>query len=133
MPLGILLATRYRANPADGLLVGVAVGTGFAVLETLGYGFVILPTTGGDLLATEGTLILRGLLSPAAHIAWTGLAAAALWHAHAQRWRPRGGRGGGDVPAGPDAAHRANQPVVLDGSDEGVGTELTSASSGNIR
>lgn len=89
VPLGVLLATRYRANPADGLLVGVAVGTGFAVLETLGYGFVILLTTGGDLLAAEGTLILRGLLSPAAHIAWTGLAAAALWHAHAQRWRPR--------------------------------------------
>jgi RsiW-degrading membrane proteinase PrsW (M82 family) len=89
VPIGVLLTTRYRANPADGLLVGVSVGTGFAVLETLGYGFVILLATGGDLMTTEGALILRGLLSPAAHIAWTGLAAAALWHAHAQRWRPR--------------------------------------------
>ncbi|NMH96197.1 PrsW family intramembrane metalloprotease [Pseudonocardia acidicola] len=89
VPIGVLVFTRYRSNPADGLLIGVAVGTGFAVLETLGYGFVTLLATGGDLGAAEGLLLLRGILSPAAHIAWTGLAAAALWHAHAQRWRPR--------------------------------------------
>jgi RsiW-degrading membrane proteinase PrsW (M82 family) len=88
VPIGVLMFTRYRYNPADGLLVGVAVGTGFAVLETLGYSFVILLVS-GSLGATEQTLLLRGVLSPAAHIAWTGLAAAALWHAHAQRWRPR--------------------------------------------
>jgi RsiW-degrading membrane proteinase PrsW (M82 family) len=88
VPIGILLFTRYRSNPADGMLVGVAVGTGFAVLETLGYGFVTLLLS-GSLGITEGTLLLRGVLSPAAHIAWTGLAAAALWHARAQRWRPR--------------------------------------------
>jgi RsiW-degrading membrane proteinase PrsW (M82 family) len=88
VPVGVLLFTRYRSNPADGLLVGVAVGTGFAVLETLGYSFVTLLVS-GSLGLTESTLLLRGVLSPAAHIAWTGLAAAALWHAHAQRWRPR--------------------------------------------
>jgi RsiW-degrading membrane proteinase PrsW (M82 family) len=88
VPIGVLLFTRYRSNPADGLLVGVAVGTGFAVLETLGYGFVALLVS-GDLAVTTFTLLLRGVLSPAAHIAWSGLAAAALWHAHAQRWRPR--------------------------------------------
>ncbi|GAA1257493.1 hypothetical protein GCM10009609_20680 [Pseudonocardia aurantiaca] len=88
VPIGVLMFTRYRSNPADGLLVGVAVGTGFAVLETLGYSFVILLVS-GSLGLTEQTLLLRGVLSPAAHIAWTGLAAAALWHAHAQRWRPR--------------------------------------------
>ncbi|MCU1653055.1 MAG: hypothetical protein JWQ60_4204 [Pseudonocardia sp.] len=88
VPIGVLVFTRYRSNPADGLLVGVAVGTGFAVLETLGYGFVTLLLS-GNLAVTEVTLLLRGVLSPAAHIAWTGLAAAALWHAHAQRWHPR--------------------------------------------
>jgi RsiW-degrading membrane proteinase PrsW (M82 family) len=89
VPVGILIFTRYRANPADGLLIGVAVGMGFAVLETLGYGFVTLLATGGDLTDVEGLLLLRGALSPVGHAAWTGLAAAALWWAHAQRWRPR--------------------------------------------
>jgi RsiW-degrading membrane proteinase PrsW (M82 family) len=89
VPVVILIFTRYRANPADGLLIGVAVGMGFAALETLGYGFVILLASGGGLADAEGLLLLRGVLSPAGHAAWTGLAAAALWWAHAQRWRPR--------------------------------------------
>lgn len=89
VPITMLIFTRYRRNPADGLLIGVAVGMGFAVLETLGYGFVTLLASGGDLTVAEGLLLLRGILSPAGHAAWTGLAAAALWWAHAQRWRPR--------------------------------------------
>jgi protease PrsW len=89
VPIGILIFTRYRANLADGLLIGVAVGMGFAALETLGYGFVVLLAHGGGLTDAEGLLLLRGILSPAGHAAWTGLAAAALWWAHAQRWRPR--------------------------------------------
>lgn len=90
VPIAVLAFTRYRANPADGLLVGVAVGMGFAILETLGYGFVTLLATGGDLTDAEGLILVRGFLSPAGHAAWTGLAAAALWWAHAQRWRLRG-------------------------------------------
>jgi RsiW-degrading membrane proteinase PrsW (M82 family) len=89
VPIGILIFTRYRANPADGLLIGVAVGMCFAVLETLGYGFVTLLASGGDVTDAEGLLLLRGALGPGGHAAWTGLAAAALWWAHAQRWRPR--------------------------------------------
>ena len=89
VPIGILIFTRYRANLADGLLIGVAVGMGFAVLETLGYGFVVLLANGGGVSDAESLLLLRGILSPAGHAAWTGLAAAALWWAHAQRWRPR--------------------------------------------
>jgi len=90
VPIAMLIFTRYRANPADGLLVGVAVGMGFAVLETLGYGFVTLLATGGDLTDAETQVLLRGVLSPAGHAAWTGLAAAAVWWASAQRWRLRG-------------------------------------------
>ena len=90
VPVGMLILTRYRTTQADGLLIGVAVGMGFVVLETLGFGFVTLLATGGDLTDTEGLVLLRGVLSPAGHAAWTGLAAAALWWAHAQRWRPRG-------------------------------------------
>lgn len=88
VPVAMLIFTRYRSNPADGLLIGVAVGMGFAVLETLGYGFVTVLSTRGDLVAAEGLLLLRGVLSPAGHAAWTGLVASALWWTHAQRWRP---------------------------------------------
>jgi RsiW-degrading membrane proteinase PrsW (M82 family) len=83
--VGVLLFTRYR-RPADGLLLGVAAGAGFAVLETMGYGFVVLIQSQGDLSAVDGVLLLRGVLSPAAHMAWTGLTAAALWHAADRRW-----------------------------------------------
>jgi RsiW-degrading membrane proteinase PrsW (M82 family) len=85
IPALILLWGRYR-RPADGLLIGVASGAGFAALETMGYGFVALIATHGDLSAVDGVLLLRGLLSPAAHMAWTGLTAAALWSAAASHW-----------------------------------------------
>jgi RsiW-degrading membrane proteinase PrsW (M82 family) len=85
IPALILLSGRYR-RPADGLLIGVASGAGFAVLETMGYSFVVLILSHGSLSAVDGVLLLRGLLSPAAHMAWTGLAAAALWNAAARGW-----------------------------------------------
>ncbi len=87
-PLGVVLFTRHR-RPADGLLLGAAAGAGFAVLETMGYGFVVLIKSQGDLSAVDNVLLLRGLLSPAAHIAWPGLAAAALWDASDRHWHPR--------------------------------------------
>jgi RsiW-degrading membrane proteinase PrsW (M82 family) len=91
VPLAILLLTRYR-RPADGLLIGVAAGAGFAALETMGYAFVALVVSHGNLIALEDILVLRGLLSPAGHMAWTGATATALWTAHA--WG-RGGHGWG--------------------------------------
>lgn len=89
VPALLLFMVRDR-HPGDGLLVGVASGAGFAVFETMGYAFVELIRSGGDLAAVDHLLVLRGLLSPAAHMAWTGLTAAALWAAAAQGWRRRG-------------------------------------------
>ena len=66
-----------------------AAGAGFAVLETMGYAFVVLVQSGGDVEAVQQVLFLRGVLSPAAHMAWTGLAAAALFTAAAARWSGR--------------------------------------------
>lgn len=45
----MLIPAGRRGDPADGLLVGVAVGWGFAVLETVGYGFVSLLASAGGL------------------------------------------------------------------------------------
>ncbi len=49
-----------------------------------------LLASAGDLTEVEGRVLLRVALGPAGHDAWTGLATAALWWAHSQRWRPRG-------------------------------------------
>jgi RsiW-degrading membrane proteinase PrsW (M82 family) len=90
VPAAIVLFWRKHRHPADGLLLGVACGAGFAVLETMGYAFVVLIQSSGNLDAVQQVLFLRGVLSPAAHMAWTGLTAAALFTAAAERWRPRG-------------------------------------------
>jgi protease PrsW len=89
VPIAMLILLRRR-RPESGLLVGVAVGMGFAALETMGYAFVTLLQTKLDVTAVERLLFLRGVLSPAAHAAWTGLATAALWRAAAagRRGRP---------------------------------------------
>jgi RsiW-degrading membrane proteinase PrsW (M82 family) len=78
LPATLLLFVRTR-DPGAAVLLGVASGTGFAVLETMGYAFTALLGSQGDLKAVDDTLLIRGLLAPAGHVAWTGLATAALW------------------------------------------------------
>jgi RsiW-degrading membrane proteinase PrsW (M82 family) len=82
-PLAIYLYARYRSE-ADGLLFGVASGMGFATLETMGYGLVALIQSKGNVGALQEVLLVRGLLSPAGHAAWTGLVCAALWRKREQ-------------------------------------------------
>lgn len=77
--LVVFFGTRYRKSIGSGIVIGVAVGTGFAVLETMGYAFVALLQSGGNVGDAEQTLFIRGLLSPAGHAAWTGLACWGLW------------------------------------------------------
>jgi RsiW-degrading membrane proteinase PrsW (M82 family) len=76
--LVLFFGHRYR-SVGGGIVIGVAVGTGFAVLETMGYAFVALLQSGGNVGAAEQTLFIRGLLSPAGHAAWTGLTCWGLW------------------------------------------------------
>ncbi|HEV7655737.1 MAG TPA: PrsW family glutamic-type intramembrane protease [Mycobacteriales bacterium] len=87
VPVVLLVVLRRHRRPADGLLVGVAAGAGFAALETMGYAFVTLISSKGNVGAVQDILLLRGLLSPAAHMAWTGLTATALWYAADQGWK----------------------------------------------
>ncbi len=86
VPVFIFLQGRYRSE-TDGLLFGIASGMGFAMLETIGYGLTAFTQSGGDVTTVEQTLLLRGLLSPAGHAAWTGMVCAVLW-----RQRDRAGR-----------------------------------------
>ncbi|HYP46302.1 MAG TPA: PrsW family intramembrane metalloprotease [Propionibacteriaceae bacterium] len=77
VPLILMIFLR-RPDPPAGVIIGVASGMGFATLETMGYGFSALLNQ-GSLAAVDETLLLRALLSPAGHVAWTGLTVAALW------------------------------------------------------
>ncbi len=77
-PLIVYAMWRDR-HEADGLLFGVAVGMGFAALETVGYGTTTISQNPGNVDALQNLLVLRGVLSPAGHAAWTGLVCATLW------------------------------------------------------
>jgi RsiW-degrading membrane proteinase PrsW (M82 family) len=74
----IIMRNRFRSE-LDGLLFGVAAGMAFAALETMGYELVALVSSRGSLNTLDETILIRGLLSPAGHAAWTGLITASLW------------------------------------------------------
>jgi protease PrsW len=78
LPLVFYFLGRYRSEAA-GIVLGVATAAGFAGLETMGYGLVSLLASHGNLGVLDEMLLVRGLTSPAGHIAWTGLVCAVLW------------------------------------------------------
>jgi RsiW-degrading membrane proteinase PrsW (M82 family) len=78
VPLIFYFVGRYRSEAA-GIVLGVATAAGFAGLETMGYGFVSLLSSKGNLGVLDAVLLGRGLTSPAGHMAWTGLVCAVLW------------------------------------------------------
>ena len=85
-PLIFYFLGRYRSEGA-GIVLGVSTAMGFAALETMGYGFMTLLQSQGNLLLLDEVLLVRGLTSPAGHAAWSGLVCAVLW-----RERKRAGR-----------------------------------------
>jgi RsiW-degrading membrane proteinase PrsW (M82 family) len=71
----------------DGVVLGAAVGFGFAAFETAGYAFNALFTIRGlSLAGLVETEVLRGILTPVGHGLWTGILGGVLFHA------ARGGR-----------------------------------------
>lgn len=70
----ILLFVRNRRYPyiLNGLLIGAAVGAGFATFETAGY----ILQSGRELFRT---ILLRAILAPGGHIAWAALTGAAIY------------------------------------------------------
>lgn len=84
--LYVIMRNRFRSE-LDGLLLGVTAGMAFAALETMGYELVALVRSQGSINALDETILVRGILSPAGHAAWTGLITATLW-----RERQRTGR-----------------------------------------
>lgn len=63
----------------DGLLLGAAVGMGFAALESTGYAFTAFVTSQGHVTASIVSTVLRGLLAPFGHGVWTAILGAVLF------------------------------------------------------
>jgi RsiW-degrading membrane proteinase PrsW (M82 family) len=75
-----------RYSTRDGIVLGAAVGFGFAALESSGYALNALFTPNGlsltSLVFSEG---LRGVLAPVGHGLWTGILGGALFAAISRR------------------------------------------------
>lgn len=86
--LALLFVARHLAHYAvrDGIVLGAAVGFGFAALESSGYALnALIVVQGqqvtfslGSLVATE---LLRGILAPLGHGLWTAILGGALFRA----------------------------------------------------
>ncbi|WP_327088708.1 PrsW family intramembrane metalloprotease [Nonomuraea sp. NBC_01738] len=84
VPLGIALTGQYLTKRA-GVAIGLASATGFAVLESMSYGYSAL--AGGTMVDAEVTLVARGLTTPFSHLAWTGLVCAIAFGVWERRGR----------------------------------------------
>ena len=84
----LALVTRRLAQKSvrDGMILGAAVGFGFAAFESAGYAFTALFTENGlSLLQLVQTEILRGLLAPVGHGLWTAILGGVLFSASDHR------------------------------------------------
>jgi protease PrsW len=71
------LAHKYAR---DGMILGAAVGFGFAAFESAGYAFTALFTERGlSLMQLVQTELLRGLLAPVGHGLWTAILGGVLF------------------------------------------------------
>jgi RsiW-degrading membrane proteinase PrsW (M82 family) len=78
----LMFVTRHlpRRHPRDGIVLGAAVGFGFAAFETTGYSFSALLTVHGlSIGALIQTQLLRSVLSPVGHGLWTGILGGVLF------------------------------------------------------
>ncbi|MBR0056827.1 MAG: PrsW family intramembrane metalloprotease, partial [Kiritimatiellae bacterium] len=80
--------TAKSRHLLGGMLLGAAVGAGFAAFESAGYALNNLNSGGLD--ACVHNLMERGVLAPFGHVVWTAIAGAALWRVKGEgRFHPR--------------------------------------------
>jgi RsiW-degrading membrane proteinase PrsW (M82 family) len=79
--LGLLLlfwfGRRHFDGPVDGIVYAAAVAAGFAFTENIQYFGIALAESGGSIAGVGEIFVIRGLMSPFAHVmftAFTGLA-----------------------------------------------------------
>jgi RsiW-degrading membrane proteinase PrsW (M82 family) len=82
----MLLARRLQHDrEIDGLLLGGAVGMGFAALESTGYAFTAFLESRGAVGASIAATVIRGALAPFGHGVWTAILGAVLFRQSAPR------------------------------------------------
>ncbi|HCF85310.1 MAG TPA: PrsW family intramembrane metalloprotease [Ktedonobacter sp.] len=81
--IAVLFLARHmrQTTQMDGLLLGAAVGMGFAAFESTGYAFTAFLTSQGHVGASIAETVIRGLLAPFGHGVWTAILAWALFRA----------------------------------------------------
>jgi protease PrsW len=87
-----LVALRLpRYSMRDGMVLGAAVGLGFAAFESAGYAFNALFTQDGGLSLVNlvETEVLRGLVTPVGHGLWTAILGGVLFGTAARTGRLR--------------------------------------------
>ena len=85
----LMVLTRHpRARTLrDGMILGAAVGFGFAAFESAGYAFTALFSVDGlSLVQLVQTEVLRGLLAPVGHGLWTAILASHFSSSSTSRW-----------------------------------------------
>ena len=75
--VAVASAAKYRYK-LNGLLVGAAVGVGFAAFESAGYAFDVLIDSESTVEMVKN-INARGLVSPFGHVVWSAIAGCALW------------------------------------------------------
>lgn len=76
----MFLARRMRHTaPVDGLLMGAAVGMGFAAFESTGYAFTSFLLSQGHVGVSIAETVIRGLIAPFGHGIWTAILATVLF------------------------------------------------------
>lgn len=77
----IVRGVRYKYM-LNGLLFGATVGAGFGAFESAGYAFNAMlhgSSLGAGLENMLASILVRALLAPGMHVAWTAIAAGAFW------------------------------------------------------
>lgn len=85
LAVAFMARKMHHTSEMDGLLLGGAVGMGFAALESTGYAFTTLLLSHGYVGASIATTVLRGLFAPFGHGIWTALLGAMLFRASGPR------------------------------------------------
>src|SRR3712207_5987449 len=80
--LGVLLlfwfGRRHFDGPVDGIVYAAAVGAGFAFTENIQYFGIALAESGGSVAGVGEIFLIRGLMSPFAHVMFTAFTGIAL-------------------------------------------------------
>jgi len=74
-----IMKNKKHTSQMSGIIIGAAVGMGFAALESTGYTFASFLESQGNLTDTVLVTLFRGILSPVGHGIWTAILAGELF------------------------------------------------------